>query len=180
MGLAVGFGLCVASGVSRADHHEKGGMAIPKPAAELDQLKQMAGSQNCNGKMFASPMGPEGPMKGKITIKADLGGHFYAMRWDGAKSKTMPAMSAACWWGYDAAKKMFTESCVDSMGGTGTGTSKGWEGDKWVWDEDMTMGPQKMKGKTTVTKGKGKEVKVTSEMTGPDGKSMPIWETTCK
>ena len=183
--MTIGFGLWMIGGTGRADDkpakaEAASPMAMPKPAPEMEQLKQLAGSQSCTGKMFASPMGPEGPMKGKISIKVDLGGFWYVMRWDGAKTKTMPAMSASCFWGYDAGKKLFAEACVDSMGGTAHGSSKGWEGDKWMWDEENVMGGQKFKGHTLVAKGKGKEIKVTSDMVTPDGKTMPIWETTCK
>lgn len=185
--MAAGLGFLMVGGAVRADDKAAAkpaagapAMEMPKPAPEMEQLKKLAGTQSCSGKMFASPMGPEGPMKGKIAIKSDLGGFWYAMRWDGAKSKTMPAMSASCLWGYDTAKKAFTEACVDSMGGIAHGSSKGWEGDKWVWEEENQMMGQKFKGHTIITKGKGKEVKVTSDMAGPDGKSMPLWETTCK
>src|SRR5262245_49211182 len=49
---------------------------MPKPAAEMAQLKFFDGTWSCKGKMEASPMGPGGPMTTSVTSHTDLGGFW--------------------------------------------------------------------------------------------------------
>src|SRR5437588_8730121 len=48
-------------------------MEAPKPAAELDALKPLAGMWNCDGKAPDSPMGPAHAYKASMNNKWDLG-----------------------------------------------------------------------------------------------------------
>jgi hypothetical protein len=48
----------------------------PKPAPEMSQIAFFEGSWTCEGKMFATPMGPAGEMKSTADIRKDMNGFF--------------------------------------------------------------------------------------------------------
>lgn len=173
----------LATPVARSEDAKKpeGAMAAPKPAPELAQLKPFLGSWNCSGKAFASPMGPEHSSKGSLSTRMDLGGFWYAIHYDEMKTKENPSpFRVAAFWGYDSAQKKFVAVSVDGMGGYGTSTSAGWEGDKMVFTGDYAgMGPNKMPGRDTFTKKGDNEISHMGEISMAEGQWMKTDEETC-
>ena len=149
----------------------------PPPAKELaDAMKPFDGSWKCTGKVNDSPFGKGHPYVGTVSQKAELGGHWYVARLDEKKTKESPMPFAMIMTvGWDAEAKGLKRSDIDSFGGVGTSTSKGWEGDKIVWEGSGTMGPEKIQFKDTATKKSAKEMHWATEVNGA-----VIVEMTCK
>lgn len=159
---------------------EAGGGAPPPPAKELaDAMSAFEGSWKCTGKALDSPMGKGHPMEATCTTKVDLGGYWYVARFDETKTKDSP-MPYAMWSavGFDPSKKLLTRADFDSFGGVTHVTSKGWEGDKLVWEGKIT-GFETMGFRETVTKKAGALSSVL-EFSGKDGKWFKGVEYTCK
>jgi hypothetical protein len=166
-------------GVAAAE--DKGQM--PKPAAEMDQMKLFLGSWKCEGKMMAGPWAPGVPehaVKAKVTAKPDLGGFWQSFVYEEQKTKEHPmAAKVMGSWGWDAAAKRFVRADRDSMGGWFAPTSSGWEGDKFVWTGDLDSPMGKMPAKHTFTKKSDKEFTHTLDLTA-GGKESRLFEVTCK
>src|SRR5215470_16389144 len=106
-------------------------MAMPKPAAELQQYKMMIGSWKCEGK--GTMMGKEMKMTGSYKAAWDLDNNFVIAHFEG-KAQGMPGSHKGMdIYGYDAGSKMYTVAGFDNTGGWSHATSKGWEGDKQEW-----------------------------------------------
>lgn len=154
----------------------------PAPAKELaEAMKPFDGNWKCTGKVNDNPMGKGHSYAGKYTQKSELGGFWYVARHEETKTKDSPTpYSMIMTVGWDPEKKQLSRSDVDNMGGITHGTSKGWEGDKLIWEGSMVGGPEKITFKDTITKKGPKETHWATELTGPDGKSAVILEMTCK
>jgi hypothetical protein len=130
-------------------------MTAPKPGPELDVLKPIAATWSCDGKAPAGPMGPAHSYKSTVNNKWDLGNFWIWSEYQVKKSKENPmAFSAKGWIGWDSANKHYVWAGVDDTGGWISLTSKGWEGDKLVFDGDGMGMNGKTKMKFTITKGK--------------------------
>jgi hypothetical protein len=87
--------------------------AMPKPSADLDAWKPMLKSWSCTG---TNPAGEKG--SAKITIKKELDGFWFSLRFEVAKSKMMPAFIGMAMIGQDPVKKDWQLEGWDNMGGT--------------------------------------------------------------
>lgn len=157
-------------------------MTMPTPDPMVAQhLKMFEGKWKCEGKQNDTPMMKGHPIKGKMTVKSELGGFFENVRWEESKSKDSPMPAVVqIYAGYDAAKKSIVRTDVDNMGSVAHFTTAGWTGDTLVWDGQMMGMMGKMAAKHTFTKKGEKEFSAVLDMTGPDGKSMTFSEWTCK
>jgi hypothetical protein len=155
--------------------------AAPKPSAELDKLKFLAGSWTCESSMPAGAMGPgSSAMKVRttITFKKDLGGFYYRGDYQ-MKSKANPAMKGSVFIGHQQASNLFTMSAVDSMGGAELATSPGFQGDTIEFTGDAFMMGQKMKVHEIITKAGPKEI--VHKIEADSGKGFePMGEDHCK
>ena len=136
------------------------GPAAPKPSAELDAMKFLAGSWTCETSMPAGAMGPGSPASKastSIVFKKDLGGFFYRGDFE-MKAKTGPAMKGSVFISHQPAANLFTLSSVDSMGGAELATSPGFQGDAIEFTGDAFMMGQKTKVRETITKAGPKEI----------------------
>jgi hypothetical protein len=153
----------------------------PPPAPELaTNLKDMSGKWKCDGKTPDSAFTKAHPMKAEMNLKSDLGGYWYALRYEEKKTKENPkpyVMTGLAGW--DPSKKMLVRTDADNMGQVTHLSSKGWEGDKLVWTGEV-MGGAKVQFRDTLTKKSAKEISSLMEMAGPDGKFVTIGEMTCK
>jgi hypothetical protein len=123
--------------------------AMPKPPEEMSALKWFVGSWNCKGVRHAGQMGPEMKIADKIDFKIELAGFWMQVKGTavGGPMKGKELFEGfAGWDGTQYARFDF------SPGGMQKFTTKGWDGDKIVFDGDGMMGGQKMSLKHTVTK----------------------------
>jgi hypothetical protein len=133
--------------------------SMPKPAAELDQLKLFEGTWRCEGKLPAGPFGPEQSYKSTFKVKKDVDNFWYALDYEQKKSKQHPmVMKARGFIGYDPAGKKFVATGVDNSGGWVTETSAGWEGDKMVLTGEASLMGQKTPFRESFTKKSDKEM----------------------
>jgi hypothetical protein len=147
-------------------------MGPPKPAPELKQLDPFVGTFKCELHFDAMMGMPAHDSKGTWAASWSLDNFWMVGSFTGENG-----MKANAWWGYDASTKMFVSIGFDSMGGNGHGTSKGWEGDNFTWNETMGMAGQTMEFRTTFTKDKsGKPTTYKSELKDKDG-SYKVMET---
>ena len=171
-GVAAAFVLAVplAIGASTQD--------APKPAPEMSQIAFFEGSWTCEGKMFATPMGPAGEMKSTADIRKDMNGFFQTGTIKGTMAN-MPPFEGRFHATYDPGMKRFVMLWVDNMGGWAQNTSAGWKGDVMVYEGDGHMGGQIVKGRDTFTKTGTNAMKHASEMQ-LNGKWTPAGEETCR
>lgn len=156
---------------------EKKAPEMPKPAPEMAQLDYFEGSWTCEGTMQPSPFGPGGKMKSTAKIHDDLGGFWQSGMIKGTVVN-MPDFEGMFHSSYDPATKQYFMLWVDNMGAWSRTTSKGWEGDKMVYEGDSQMGVETMRGRDTFVKSGG-AMKHTSEMQ-IDGKWTLIGDETCR
>jgi len=156
-------------------------MGPPPVPKEMDELKAFVGEWKCTG----DATGPDGKTH-KVTadnvIKADLGGYWQHVKHHELKSKEHPMeFTAEGWWGYDASAKTFTGLFAGSYGASDLRTSKGWEGDTFVWTGDLHgfMGAAKTPCKHSFTKKSDKEVLEKFEVQ-MGGKWVPLQDNVCK
>jgi hypothetical protein len=151
---------------------------MPKPAPEMAQLAFFEGSWTCDGKMFATPMGPAGEMKSTADVRKDMNGFFQTGTIKGTMPN-MPPFEGRFHATYDPGMKRFVMLWVDNMGGWAQNTSAGWKGDVMVYEGDGHMAGQTMKGRDTFTKNGTNAMKHGSEIQ-VNGKWIPSAEETCK
>jgi hypothetical protein len=157
---------------------EKKAPEIPKPAPEMAGLAYFEGSWTCEGTMQPSPGAPAGKMTSTAMIHNDLGGFWQSGRIKGTTAG-MPPFEGMFHTTYDPAAKQYVMIWVDNMGAWSRSASKGWEGDKIVYEGEMQMGGQKLLGRDTFTKGAGGSMRHTAEMQ-VDGKWTPMGDETCR
>jgi hypothetical protein len=148
-------------------------MGAPKPAEELQQLKDMVGVWKCEGKTVVG--GKEMQDKSTATFMWDLDKFFVSSRMESPKSKDNPSgYKGRAMYGWDPGAKQFVAMGVDNMGGMSMLTSKGWSGDKMEWAGKAKMMGQEMDAKETITKKGPREVMIS-------GSAGPVtWESNCK
>jgi len=146
---------------------------MPKPAAELSVEKWFVGSWTCTGQQHAGPMGPEMKTGSTLTMKMELGGYWLQVHVTPAggpmKGKEV-SDGFATWDGTQHVRYDF------NLPGTAWRlTSRGWEGDKMVFDGQTVTGESKGPIRHTITKKGDKEFSSVFEI---DGK--PWLDETCK
>jgi hypothetical protein len=126
---------------------------LPTPAPELAQLAPLAGTFACTGQSPQSPFGPAHATEATVKGGPDLNGFWFSVRYEEKKTAANPTpVTAQMYIGYDAAKKQFTSSCLDSFGGICHQQSAGWQGDALVFEGEGLMGGEKMGSRDTFTK----------------------------
>ncbi|MCC7072217.1 MAG: hypothetical protein IT383_12890 [Deltaproteobacteria bacterium] len=152
---------------------------VPPPAVAA-QLSALEGNWRCVGKEHASAMGPERAFKATIVSKIELGGFWLTFRLAEETSSARPAAyNNLAIMGSDG-KDGLRRSGVDSMGASLQGTSKGWSGDKLVWDGELAIGPQKVVFRETLTRKGATELSSLVEVQVAPGKWATASEVACK
>jgi hypothetical protein len=152
-------------------------MAMP---AELAQLDFFAGTWQCSGKAFASPMGPEHATAATVHAARAVGGRWIHLSYDENKTAASPMpYHAGVYLGYDGAQKKFVQYCVDVTGGHCTQSSAGWSGDSFVFEGTSSGDGGESGARDTFTKKGSNQVTHMGEMQGPDQKWMKLDEETC-
>jgi hypothetical protein len=150
---------------------------MPKPAPEMAKLDPFEGSWKCEGTMKESPFGPGGKMTSTANIQDDLNGFWQSGKIKGTMPN-MPPFEGMFHTTFDTAAKQYVMMWVDNMGAWSTSTSKGWDGDKLVYEGEQKMGGQKVMTRDTFVKSAG-TLKHSWEMQ-IDGKWTPLGDETCK
>jgi hypothetical protein len=91
-------------------------MEVPKPPAENDMFKPMAGTWRCEA-TSKMPDGKEMKAKTTWTWKSILGGHWYSVVYKRAKAGPTPAFEGDATIGYNTAEKKYVFVGFDNMGG---------------------------------------------------------------
>ena len=150
----------------------------PKPPAEMSNLKVFDGNMTCDGKAEATPFGPAGPMKGTVKSQTDLGG-FWQTGMVKSSMTGMPPMEGMFHMTYDPGAKQYVLLWVDNMGAYSQSTASGWQGDKIVFNGQMSMGGKQMKTRDTFVKAADGSLR--HDWEGEiDGKWTPMGTETCK
>jgi hypothetical protein len=115
-----------------------------KRPAELSQLDFFAGTWQCTGNVFESPVSKAKPTATTVKIEPTLDKRWLEINVAETKTpqNTNP-LNATVLWGWDSAGKQFISVYFDDEGTWGTQTSKGWQTNKMVY-----RGPGYAAGKT--------------------------------
>jgi hypothetical protein len=155
--------------------------AVAAPPAELRQLDYFAGTWQCSGTAFKTPMSPEHPTRGNVTTKWMLDGNWLAFMVAEQKTAQSPMpFGVNGYFGYDPELKMFVIGSVDSMGGYSTAQSGGWMGDVMTFDGPWHMGTMTMTGRDTFTKNGANEMTHVSLVQEQGGAWMKMFEEKCR
>ena len=121
-------------------------------AQDMKSLHGFIGTYKCTGIAFASDMGPEHPTTATVTVKSALGGKWMETHYTENKTAKNPMpFDVMSFWGWDESQKKFVAVGVDNMGGHGTQTSSGMNGDTLVFEGSMAMGPMPATFRDTFT-----------------------------
>jgi len=151
--------------------------ASPKPGPEHKRLGYFVGKWTTEGEMKASPMGPAGKITGSDTCEWFEGGFSVVCHSDG--KTPMGAMKSIGIMGYSTEEKVYTYYGVDSSPMAMASVAKGTiQGNTWTYNDEGTMGGQKMKMRVTLVEQSPTAYTFKMEMAGADGKWMPLMEST--
>jgi hypothetical protein len=145
--------------------------AMPAPPAEMAVEGWFAGNWACKGQQHAGPMGPEMKTASKLEMKMELAGFWLQVKGT-AKAGPMKGKEMfegfASWDGAQHVRYDFQMGALTRL------TSKGWDGDKLIFEGESMRGAQKMAVRHTLTKKGDNEFGSFFEF---DGK--PMIEETC-
>jgi hypothetical protein len=152
------------------------GQSNPK----LKELKAFAGTWQCTGTAFASPMGPEHHTTATVHGTWILGGAWMQIQYTEAKTAKNPhPVDVRLFLGYDEQPKAFVSGTVDNMGGYATAQSPGWQNDKMIFSGPSHGGGATMTTRDTFTRVGKNEMRHEGEME-MNGKWMKINQEICK
>jgi hypothetical protein len=141
---------------------------VPRLPPELEELKPLEGSWNCDVSLPPGAMGPGSPaqsFKAKMSVKKGLDGFWYVMDYAERKTKAHPiAIKTHGTMGYDTLNKKFIMIGADNLGGWMTETGAGWDGDQFVFSGEGVMMGQKAVSRDTIVKTGPGELTWTTEM----------------
>jgi len=152
-----------------------------KPPPEMSKISSLTGNWHCTGRTLASPMGPEHPTEGTVSVHSELAGRWMVSHYKEKKTAQNPMpLEADEYWGYDSAEKKWDRIAIDSWGGWSAGDAKEWEGSSITWMSEGMMNGAKAKFRDTFTRKGEREAVYKGQMQAPDGKWVDAWEATCK
>jgi hypothetical protein len=148
--------------------------APPTPGPEHKKLAIWVGDWSVEGQMYATPLGPAGPVKGKGSAKPMFSGFFVEWR----SEVTGPAGTTQ--WveidGYDQVAKKYFFNQYASDGGLMTGTST-IEGNTQSSSGTLVAGGKQATWRGTIVFAPDMMSAVEKNEASLDGKTwMPIWE----
>ena len=124
-------------------------MEMPKPPAEMSVESWFAGTWNCKGVQHAGPMGPEMKTMTRLQMTMEFGGFWLQVKGTamGGPMKGKEVFEGmASWDGTQHTRYDFAPGGMHQL------TSKGWDGDKLVFEGGGSMFGQKQTVKHTITK----------------------------
>ena len=152
------------------------GQSNPK----LKELDAFAGTWQCTGTAFASPMGPEHPTSATVHGAWILGGAWMQIQYTEAKSpKNAHPYDVRMLMGYDAEPKALVSGSVDNMGGYATAQSPGWVKDTMTFSGPTHAGGATTNSRDIFTRVSKNEMRHEAEME-MKGKWVKLDQETCK
>jgi Protein of unknown function (DUF1579) len=139
---------------------------VPKPGPEVQALGAFVGNWAFSGEMKPGAMGPGGKMTGNDRITWLPGGFFVERKFEGSMAGM--DIKGTEIYGYDSAKKTYTFTGFDSMGGSSSGTMTV-KGSVWTASGTTNMGGVTSHERCTLTFGPGNttlDVKCSSSADG--------------
>ena len=124
-------------------------MEMPKPPDEMKVEQWFVGTWNCKGMQHAGPMGPEMKTSSRIEMKMELAGFWLQVK---GSAQAGPMKGKELFEGFATYEGGQHVRYDFDMGGMARLTTKGWDGDKMVFEGDRMMGGQKQTLKHTITK----------------------------
>ena len=121
---------------------------MPKPGPEVKKLAYFTGHWSSDGDVKPGPMGPGGKFHSDDHYEW-LDGGFFVVIHGKFTGGGMGSGSSTAYMGYDSNDKVYTYDEFSSMG-EATHSKGTVDGDTWVWNNDMKMGPQTLKGRFTM------------------------------
>lgn len=148
----------------------------PQPGPEHARLGYFVGKWTAEGEMKPGPMGPGGKMTSSDTCEWFEGRFSVICRSEGT-SPMGPTKSIGIL-GYSPEEKVYTYYGVDNSSMTMASVPKGTvKGDTWTYNDESTMGGQKVKMRVTIKELSPTAYTFRMEMQGPDGKWAPAMES---
>lgn len=149
----------------------------PQPGPEHQRLGFFVGKWTVEGEMKPGPMGPGGKMTSSDTCEWFDGRFSVICRSEGTgpfgPSKNLGIL------GYSAEEKVYTYYGVDNTNMTMASVPKGTvQGDTWTYTDESMMGGQKMKSRVIIKELSPSRYSFTMDVQGPDGKWLPLMEST--
>ena len=153
------------------------GQPPAKPGPEHARLAYFVGKWKAEGEVKPGPMGPGG----KITTTDDcqwFEGKFSVICRTEGTTPNGPTRSIGIL-GYSSEEKVYTYYGVDNSSMAMSSVPKGTiQGDTWTYNDESTMGGQKVKSRVTIKEVSPKSYTFRMEFQGPDGKWVPAMEST--
>jgi hypothetical protein len=155
-------------------------VAFGQTNPKLKEIQMFAGTWQCTGTAFASPMGPEHPTKATVVGAWILDGSWLQISYTEAKTPKNPHPYAVrAYWTYDEQPKAFVAGSADVMSGYSTQQSPGWQGDKLVFTGPMHGGGATMNSRDIFTRAGKNEIHHESEIE-EKGQWMKLDQEVCK
>ena len=148
-----------------------------KPGPEHQRLAYFVGKWKAEGEVKPGPMGPGGKMTSQDDCQWFEGRYSVICRSE--SSSSMGATKSIGILGYNTEEKVYTYYAVDNTSMNMASVPKGTvKGDTWTYTDESTMGGQKVKSRVTIKELSPKSYKFKMDMEGPDGKWVPMMEST--
>jgi hypothetical protein len=144
----------------------------------MAQLGIFTGAWSCFGRQNDSVFGSAHPIDTLQVSTTDLGGFWLIMRYTELRTgdNDHPATGVYTY-GFDG--KQYTATWNDSLGGFGTQTSPGWQGNKLVLTGDYTVDGQKIPARDTFEQASSVQVVHTAELQVNGNQWITLQSETC-
>jgi len=153
--------------------------AVFADSEPLRTLDFMAGSWQCTGDVFATPMAPARKSVATVETKWGHDGHWLAFTYAEKKTAEAPMpVTFSGYMGYDPELKKYVVGGVDSMGGYSTSQSDGMTGDSLVFVGPWHMGTMTANGRDTFIHKSERELVHIGEVE-MEGKFVKYGQETC-
>ena len=168
--------LCTLASVASVHLAAAQAPAAVKPGPEHARLGYFVGKWTAVGEMKPGPMGPGGKFNSTDDCQWFEGRFSVICRSEGkmpsGSSKSIGIL------GYNMEEKVYTYYGIDNTSMTMASVPKGTiQGKTWTYNDEGTMGGQKVKSRVTIVEQSPTAYTFTMEFQGPDGKWMTAMES---
>lgn len=170
------FSACIVLSVTSVQFLAAQAPPPSKPGPEHARLGYFVGKWNAEGEIKPGPMGPGGKFMSSDTCEWFEGRFSVICRSEG--KMPMGASKSIGILGYSPEEKVYTYYGIDNSSMTMASVPKGTiQGNTWTYNDESTMGGQKVKSRVTIKEVSPKEYTFLMEFQGPDGKWAPVMES---
>jgi hypothetical protein len=141
----------------------------------------MAGKWRCEGKQFATSLfGPEHAFKATAENKAAADGFWNQYTYEEKKSKEHRGLKVSGLWGWDQGTRRLVRVGVANDGTWDTAAANAMEGDKIVWNGELSGSVGRLPYRHTFTRKSDKEWSHVLELRDTAGRWVQLEEVSCK